>query len=352
MRTTPKGLAPLTLLVAISVLLTTPRPAHALFHFAWIDEIMTSYGCDDTVQFVEIKMLFPSQNFVTNSVLGAFDDSGAYLGDVLVVPADVPIGGVDVRWIMGTAAFQTASGVAPDFIIPAVLPTTGGMICWGAPGISPPNPATWDHTVPANYVDCVAYGTYSGPTNIRSGTPTPLDGIGHSLQRIMDSNNSVDDFVCAEMATPENNAGAGAILGATISCSGAGADSDGDGVADCVDNCPFVANGAGLPLGQPTWGGQAASAQYPGVGCACLCGDPNRDCTVNVGDAPEAQRAGLVPPLAPLSPFFDASFCDLNGDGVCNVGDSPEMQRAGLVPALPPLSPNFDVTGCSGYLGP
>ena len=129
-------------------------------------------------------------------------------------------------------------------------------------------------------------------------------------------------------------------------------DADGDGVPDDDDNCPFVANGAVEALGQPTWGGQAESWQYMGVGCACLCGDPNRDCVVNVGDAPEAQRAGLFPPLAPLSPFFDAAFCDINGDGLYNVGDSPEMQRAGLFPALPPLSPSFDVTGCLEYLGP
>ncbi len=37
---------------------------------------------------------------------------------------------------------------------------------------------------------------------------------------------------------------------------------------------------------------------------------------------------------------------------LCNVGDSPEMQRAGLLPPLPPLSSGFDVTGCSGYSGP
>ncbi len=128
-------------------------------------------------------------------------------------------------------------------------------------------------------------------------------------------------------------------------------DADEDGLADDVDNCPGVPNGAAEPLGSPTWGNQAASAQYPGVGCACLCGDPNRDCVINVGDAPEAQRAGLVPPLPPLSPLFDLDFCDLNSDGLCNVGDSPEMQRAGLFPSLPPLSPNFDVTGCIGYLG-
>jgi hypothetical protein len=117
--------------------------------------------------------------------------------------------------------------------------------------------------------------------------------------------------------------------------------SDHDFFGNACDNCPYVSNAPQTP-----------SAQYPTLGCACLCGDANRDCRVNVGDAPEAQRAGLVPPLPPLSPLFDVNFCDINGDGSCNVADAPEMQRAGLVPPLPPISPNFSVTGCSGYLGP
>ena len=131
-----------------------------------------------------------------------------------------------------------------------------------------------------------------------------------------------------------------------------GLDSDADGVTDALDNCPFVPNGAGEALGQPTWGNQVASTQYPTVGCACLCGDPNRDCVVNVADSAEAQRAGLVPALPPLSAFFDIDFCDINQTGACDVGDAPEMQRAGLVPPLPPVTPaTFSVTGCTGYLG-
>ncbi len=129
-------------------------------------------------------------------------------------------------------------------------------------------------------------------------------------------------------------------------------DSDGDGEFDSMDNCPFVPNGSGEVTGPPTWGEQAESVQYAGVGCACLCGDPTRDCLINVGDAPEAQRAGLFPPLPPLNPVFDIDFCDINGDALCNVGDAPEMARAGLIPPLPPLSPTFSVTGCPGYLGP
>jgi hypothetical protein len=205
------------LLLATLLALSVPRATNALFHFAVIDEVMTSYGGDTGVQFVEIRMLAASQNFVMNSVLGAFDANGSYIGDVLIVPGNV-LSGTNRRWIMATAAFQTASGLTPDFIIPAGLPTGGGMVCWGAPGISAPPPGSWDHTNPNSYVDCVAYGTYSGPGNFHIGTPTPLDGDGHSLVRVGTSNDNADDFECGDPATPQNNAGDTVSLAATVAC--------------------------------------------------------------------------------------------------------------------------------------
>jgi hypothetical protein len=93
------------------------------------------------------------------------------------------------------------------------------MVCWGAPGIVPPSdPGSWDHTVPANYVDCVAYGSYTGPTNGFIGTPTPLSAEGHSLQRISDTHDNATDFACGDPADPENNADATADLVATTAC--------------------------------------------------------------------------------------------------------------------------------------
>ena len=201
-------------LAAVVVTLTVVplRTSEAVFHFSVIDEVMTSYDGDTAVQFVEINMLLSGQNVVANTVLAAFDDSGSYLGDVLVVPQNVPSSGSGVRWIMGTSQFETVSGLAPDFIMPAGLPTGGGMVCWGGPV---------DHTNPAQYVDCVAYGTYSGPSNVHVGTPTSLDADGHSLQRTQDTANNAADFACGDPASPTNNAGSSASLAATVSCSAA-----------------------------------------------------------------------------------------------------------------------------------
>ncbi len=215
-----KRLLSISLAYSVLFLLLAPRPALALFHLAVIDEVMTSYDGDSNVQFVEIKMLGIVQIFVTNTVLGAFDSSGSYLGDLLVVPGDIPNQGQFVRWLIGTQAFATLSGLTPDFIMPAALTPDGGMVCWGAPGpgFSVPDPNSWDHTDADNYVDCVAYGNYSGPTSQHGGTPTALDGDGHSLTRNSDTDDNLNDFICGDPATPENNAGTSTTLAATSAC--------------------------------------------------------------------------------------------------------------------------------------
>jgi len=200
------------LTAALAVLAgSVPATGHAAFHIAVIDEVMTSYGGDPTVQFVEIRMLAAGQTVVGGSQLGVFDAAGAYIGKVMDIPSNVPNGGAGVRWIMGSAQFATISGLTPDFTFsgPIFLPTAGGMVCWGKPG----NPAT-----PTQYVDCVAYGTYSGPSNGLIGTPTSQDAVGHSLARVSNTNNNAVDFACTDPASPTNNSGESASMMATSPC--------------------------------------------------------------------------------------------------------------------------------------
>jgi hypothetical protein len=206
-------------LVCLLLVLAAPS-GRAAFHFAHIDEVLTSYGGDAGVQFVEIEMEEIIQNILTDSVFAAFDTSGAYVADILVVPGNVANAGAGVRWIVGTAQFAVASGLTPDFVMPdGILPTTGGMVCYGGGGgILPAPPGSWDRTDFANYVDCVAYGTYAGPSNALIGTPTPRDGDGHSLERVSGTNDNAADFICGDPATPENNAGTTATLPATTPC--------------------------------------------------------------------------------------------------------------------------------------
>ncbi len=215
-----KRLGNLILVCSALILLSTPRPAHAIFHLMVIDEVMTSYDGDPNVQFVECKLTALFQIFVTDTVLGAFDATGTYLGDVLILPNQITSPNPDDRFLMATQAFSTVSGLTPDFIMPAGLPTGDGMVCWGAPGPGAlvPDPNSWDHSDPNQYLDCVAYGNYTGPTNIHIGTPTPLDGDGHSLVRISDTNDNETDFSCGDPANPEKNDAATVDLAATTPC--------------------------------------------------------------------------------------------------------------------------------------
>jgi len=266
----------LALIAGIATILFTAERAPALFHAAVIDEVMTSYGGDANVQFIEVRMLAGLQTFVSNSVLAAFDTNGNYIADILVIPNNVSNGGPGVRWLVGTSAFQTASGITPDFIMPAgVLPSGGGMVCYGGGGgLSPKNPPDWDRTAFATYVDCLAYGNYAGPSNVRIGTPTQLTGDGHSLQRSGTTHDNAADFTCADPATPENNAGDTGSMAATTSCAGgeptptATVPPSGVCVGDC-DNTHMVT------IGELIMGVNIALGNSPVSACEAFDADGN-----------------------------------------------------------------------------
>lgn len=193
--------------------------AHAIFHLAAIDEIMSSYDGDDTVQFVEIVMTASGQNIVSGSKLSVFDSTGQFSSVILAVDTNVD-GGSGRHWIMATSAFEQIAGLTADFVFAPGLPTAGGMVCWGKPP---------DQTNPEHYVDCIAYGNYTGPSNALIGTPTPLTPEGHSLRRVGETHDNASDFECSEQADPENNAFETTVLPATAPCAAPAACGDATG---------------------------------------------------------------------------------------------------------------------------
>jgi hypothetical protein len=203
----------LRLLFAAALSLLLSSPAWALFHVAHISEVMTQVGGPGGEQYVEVEMKAGFQNFVMNSILGAWACNGDFIGELLTVPSDVSNDGSGVRWLMASAT--PIGGIAPDFDgATAGMAADCGQVCWGAPGSSVPPPGDWDHSDPNNYVDCVAYGPYTGATHPNAGTPTPLppgDGT-FALVRTGDSNDNAADFALG-CPSPENNAGAVGDLG-------------------------------------------------------------------------------------------------------------------------------------------
>jgi hypothetical protein len=211
----------IVVLLAFLLVVLSPAPSRAVFHLAHIAEVMSGAGGNPAIQYVEIRMNSGSQQVVHDTRLTAFNCDGSSFSVLLLVPTDVTNQGVNVRWIMASpsgAAFLAASGITPDFTwdnsVTGNINPTCGMVCWGAPGIVPPAP-TWDASNPNNYVDCVGYGGYTGPTKTSthdgtptSGTPTTLPpGDGTlSLTRTGFTGNNIADFALA-CPTPENNNG-------------------------------------------------------------------------------------------------------------------------------------------------
>jgi len=202
-------------LVVFLLALLTPARSEAIFHLAHISEVMSGITGDPSVQFVEIRMDLGFQNVVGNTRLTAFSCSGAFVVLTTLPPptgpgGTVPNQGAGRHWIMGTPslAAKTTPSVTPDFTFAGGIPGTCGMVCWGAP-VDPvsgfaKDPATWSASDPNNYVDCVAYGPYTGPQRTGAGPPasaTPGDGV-HSLTRVSNVSN---DFTLTCPPTPTNN---------------------------------------------------------------------------------------------------------------------------------------------------
>jgi hypothetical protein len=167
MRRSLEAVAVLGLLVALR------SPADATFHIVSISEIGSGFNGAADVQFVELRLDLGAQTNATNTRLTVFAADGTA---ILLKLSDHPLanGTSGANVLYATAAFRTATGVKPDFEISTGIVTPTGMICWGAPGIVPPPPASWDFTKPENYVDCVAYGGFTGTTRPASGTPSAL----------------------------------------------------------------------------------------------------------------------------------------------------------------------------------
>ena len=272
-----------SVLLALACLVAAPASALATFHLMSISEIGVAVGGTDlNVQYVELRLDFAGQTHLENTRLTAFDAAGAAT-ELLLTPSDVANGTTGANVLYATEAFASRTGVTPDFVIPPGISATSGMICWGAPGTSPPDPSTWDLDKPNNYVDCVAYGGYSGATRNASGTPTTLapGSPTQSLTRTKNTGASGSNDADFALATPNvcNNAGnctdlafepdatcgdadgSGAVTvtdgvqtlraaaGLSSPCTLATCDVNGSGTVTVTDGVAVLRGAAGLPLG-------------------------------------------------------------------------------------------------------
>jgi hypothetical protein len=261
-------------IVIIALLLANAGGARATFHDMSISELGAGFQGNAAIQFVELRLDSAGQNRVDDTRLTVFAADGTAT-QLLLTDGDVTNAARGANILYATEAFAAATGVTPDFVMPASLLTPSGMICWGAPGIVPRPPGSWDLTKPENYVDCVAYGGFPGATRPGSGTPTALgpgDGT-QSLTRTKGTGVSGSNDTDFALATPTvcNNAGA------------------------CTDLAP----------GDD------------------VCGDADGDGSITVADGVQALRAA-----AELSSTCTPARCDVDGDGAFGVSDGVQVLRA------------------------
>lgn len=313
--------------VAAAALAERGDRADAAFHFAVIDEAMFGYGGDQDIQYVEIRMLASGQNITKASRLSAWNADGSFFGVILEVPGNVSAGINNGRWIIATPDFAAAAGITPEFTFaPVSLPSTG-MICWGAPGVVPPDPPLWDATLPANYVDCVPYGGYAAP-NIRFGPATPF-GLGdgtNSLTRQSDTDNTSVDFVLTCPA-PQ-------VISAAVGFNH-------DNHIDLPPNRPFD---------DLTWPNSDTTGDN--------CGDADDD-NDGLADATETGGAPCASASAPTNPLAADTDGDRTLDGAeCTYGTNPndpnsrpaaivapDADSDGLRDDLDPNTANADTDG-------
>lgn len=189
--------------------------------------MLGSFGGDDSVQFVELRMLAPGQRSLADGggTELVFDDATASAGGQRVFHFTFPDPNTAVegsRVLVGTASLAAISGVQPDYTLPdGFLAPRAGRVCYV---VNPPQ-APFQTT---GVIDCVAYGKFTADTG-RFGPPTPLTPDGRSLQRVGTTGMTVDDWGATLTPTPESNGGAGATL--PTSCGdgtiGAGEECDG-----------------------------------------------------------------------------------------------------------------------------
>ena len=200
-----------------ALLLAAATPARATFHIMLIEEIYAGHPADPGAHLVVLQMLLRGQNLVGGHPIHTFFPDGTRGPDFGTFTSDVSNVASGTRILMATPEAVKIFGVPADHVTTGRLPFPSGRVCF-AP----------DPTGIAGYVDCVAYGSFTG-ANTGYGTPATALVTGQALRRTvfnLSVRNNSTDFALGS-PRPANS------LGAIVS-----ADGDADLVPDTTDCAP------------------------------------------------------------------------------------------------------------------
>lgn len=213
---------------AVAALATLATPAAAVDHNIRIRDVFAGASTMQTgARFVELQMASGNQTQVAGNKLHVYNAAGASVG-VFTFPATLANGAAQSSILVATGQAETFFGVPADLTMTAVIPRTGGQVCY--------EDADLDSGNPPAFRDCVAWGGFTGASPSPTGNPFgPIGGIvdGMSILRDIsagnpnlleladDTDDSAADFDTA-FPVPENNAGTTTTTAGTASVDGAG----------------------------------------------------------------------------------------------------------------------------------
>ena len=193
------------------------RNASATFHFMVIDEVYPGSYANPDAQYVVLRSTFSSQDLLAGHEIATFDAAGTpgpnFGVFALPNPTNAALG---AHYIMAT----------PQAVALFNLPDTGGTHSGSATGRLPfpSGRICWALNF-GSYVDCVAYGNFTG-NNGTHGSPAAALVRQRALKRICDL--KTNDAGCFGLAAPGPTNDAGTTR----------PDSDGDGIPDVSDCSP------------------------------------------------------------------------------------------------------------------
>ena len=209
--------------LAALLLATVMFPAQAVFHFMKVVEVFPGTAASPNAQYVVIQMYVSGQQFVSGHAVTVFNPAGSPIA-TFTFPGNLPNGANQAKILIATPDAASFFGLSADLVMSPALLAAGGKVCFADP------------------VDCVAWGSYSGPA---TGVGTPFNvaaglqpgraairrlniaGSATVLDAGDDTNNCANDFVSG-LPAPRNNAGMlGTIPSATC----------GNGIVQGLEQC-------------------------------------------------------------------------------------------------------------------
>jgi hypothetical protein len=204
----------LPLCAAIAALLIAAPAAQATFHEIFIREVKAGGAADDS--YVVLQAYKSGQNHVGGHAITAYDAAGGTLG-TFPFTGTLANGQNQMTILVADTAYASSfpTGPAPDGTEASFdLDPAGGAVCWEG-------------------LDCVAWGSFSGPLPSPAGTPAAAIPGGSALRRTIapgcatllepgdDHDDSAADFL-PETPAPRSNATAPTERGCAGSGSGGG----------------------------------------------------------------------------------------------------------------------------------